>query len=267
VFLANLSPLFAVKSAYVVLWSLAVEEQFYLVWPAIVRHLTRKNLLRLCCAIVLCEPVLRAVSYVLALPNGTEWNDVTRYTWNATDGLALGCILALSIREFGWTRTTALRFALIAMAGGVAVFCAGLPFGIATRHASIVGAALQEVPWNFVFVGTVTLFLVLGTGRSKSLVLSPMLRFFGRISYGLYLIHFFIFDEYDVVAARYFPRLVAAHGQIGPIWIRFVIGSTCAILIAWLSRETIEEFFLNLAKRDFPARPLFPTSRHVHQGV
>ena len=43
------------------------------------------------------------------------------------------------------------------------MFCAGLPFGIATRHGTLFGAAMQEVPWNFMFGGMLTLFLVLGT--------------------------------------------------------------------------------------------------------
>jgi peptidoglycan/LPS O-acetylase OafA/YrhL len=267
VFLANLSPLFGVTMAYAVLWTLAVEEHFYLVWPMIVRHMTMRNLLRLCAAIVLFDPMLRAISYVFASRHGTEWNDVARYTWNAADGMVLGCILALSVREFHWTRKRALRIAAGVMAGAAAIFCAGLPFGIATRHGTLLGAAMQEVPWNFIFGGMLTLFLVLGTGQWKGLVVMPVLMFLGRISYGLYLIHFLILDEYDAVAMRYFPRLVAAHGDVGLIWIRFVIASTCSILIAWLSRETIEEFFLNLAKRDSPARPLVPSSRHVHQGV
>jgi hypothetical protein len=45
-FLANLSPFFGVTATYVVLWSLAVEEHFYFVWPMIVRHMTTRNLLR-----------------------------------------------------------------------------------------------------------------------------------------------------------------------------------------------------------------------------
>jgi peptidoglycan/LPS O-acetylase OafA/YrhL len=109
--------------------------------------------------------------------------------------------------------------------------------------------------------------LVLGTGKWRRFVLPPPLLFLGRISYGLYLIHFLMFDEYDVVAIHYFPRLIAAPGHVAAIWIRFVIASTCAILIAWLSRETVEQFFLNLAMRGPRTKPLFPSSRHAHQSV
>ena len=114
-----------------------------------------------------------------------------------------------------------------------------------------------------VFPRSVAPLAVFGAVETAALV---VLMFLGRVSYGLYLIHFLIFDGYDAVAVRYFPRLVT-HEDVGLIWIRFVIASTCAILFAWLSRETIEEFFLTLAKTDSPARTLVASSRHVHEGV
>jgi peptidoglycan/LPS O-acetylase OafA/YrhL len=249
--LANLAPLLGVGSSYIVLWSLAVEEHFYLIWPMAVRYLTTRSLLCLSGAIVLAEPALRVVSYMIMPPHGSDWNDVARYTWNSIDALALGCCLALAIREFRWDRQTTLRYVLGAIAGGAVVFCGGIPLGITTRHASIIGAALQEVPWNFAFVGVVALFLVLGTGKWKALVVPKPLLFFGRISYGLYLIHYLMFDEYDAVATRYFPHLVPSHGQLILLWIRFLIASSGAILIAWVSRETFEEFFLNRVRRPY----------------
>jgi peptidoglycan/LPS O-acetylase OafA/YrhL len=245
---ANLSPLFGVAPSYIVLWSLAVEEHFYLIWPAIVRHLTARNLLRLCGAILLIEPVLRAFSYTLMSPSGSDWNDVTRYTWNATDALALGCFLALALREFHWSRQTTLRYAVGATAVAVVLFCAGLPFGIASRHGNLIGAAVQEVPWNLAFSGAVALVLVIGTGTWKRRVLPRPLLFLGRISYGLYLIHFLVFDEYDVIALRYNPDLLPSQGQLSLLCLRFLVGSTAAILIAWISRETFEDFFLKLPR-------------------
>jgi peptidoglycan/LPS O-acetylase OafA/YrhL len=172
-----------------------------------------------------------------------------RYTWNAIDAVALGCFLALAIREFRWNRQTTLRYALGVMAGGAAMFCAGIPFGIASRHGTVVGAAFQEVPWNFAFVGLLALFLVVGTGRWKALLVPRTLRFFGRISYGLYLIHFLMFDKYDAIATRYFPSLIPSQGQLSLFSIRFLIASAAAILVAWISRETFEEFFLGLARQ------------------
>jgi peptidoglycan/LPS O-acetylase OafA/YrhL len=47
-YLSNITPIFGIEIAYPVLWSLAVEEQFYLVWPTVVRRLRNRPLMSLC---------------------------------------------------------------------------------------------------------------------------------------------------------------------------------------------------------------------------
>ena len=50
-YLSNIVPLFGVTNMYPLLWSLAVEEHFYLLWPTVVRFFTRRGV-----AIVAIEP-------------------------------------------------------------------------------------------------------------------------------------------------------------------------------------------------------------------
>jgi peptidoglycan/LPS O-acetylase OafA/YrhL len=245
IYLSNLTPMFGIEQSYVVLWSLAVEEHFYLIWPAVVRRLTQRRLLYLSGAIVLAAPAVRAFSYVIASRRGSDWVEVAGYTWNAADALALGCFLTLALREFHWDRRTTLRVALGTIFASAAFFWAGVPFGIMTRTSDVFGAALQEVPWNFAFAGLVALFLVLGTGNRKALAVPRMLRFFGRISYGLYLVHILIFSTYDAIMTRYSPGLTKSWDHPGRLGIRFLVASAAAVLLAWISRETFEEFFLS----------------------
>jgi peptidoglycan/LPS O-acetylase OafA/YrhL len=87
------------------------------------------------------------------------------------------------------------------------------------------------------------------------------MRFLGRISYGLYLVHVLLFDAYDAVVSRYISRLDAASGQLDVLWIRFLIASTAAILVAWISRETFEEFFLS-RKENWSAAKI-PAAAHL----
>jgi hypothetical protein len=54
-----------------------------------------------------------------------------------------------------------------------------------------------------------------------------------------------VFDAYDAVVSRYVPRLDATPGHLNVLWIRFLISSAAAIFVAWVSRETFEEFFLS----------------------
>ena len=57
IYLANVTPLFGVAAQYSTLWSLAVEEHFYLLWPAAVRYVSRRKLLYTCLAIIIACPV------------------------------------------------------------------------------------------------------------------------------------------------------------------------------------------------------------------
>src|SRR5271163_4397301 len=68
IFLANWPRLLLHGSfvLYPVLWSLAVEEQFYLAWPWLYRRLNRKGLFAVCLTMILLCPVLRGVAISLS---------------------------------------------------------------------------------------------------------------------------------------------------------------------------------------------------------
>lgn len=78
-----------------VLWSLAVEEHFYLVWPFAVRFLSRRSLMMLICGLVLAEPVLRA----LVTPHLSTFWPVFLLTPFRLDGLLFGSLLALLVER------------------------------------------------------------------------------------------------------------------------------------------------------------------------
>jgi peptidoglycan/LPS O-acetylase OafA/YrhL len=238
VYLSNLTPLFGVGIAYPILWSLAVEEHFYFVWPVAARRLSRRNLLWASAGIVVLSPILRYVSFQYS--HGFEFND---YTWNSADGLACGAILGILIREWQGSRTHLLRVVWIT-AISAAMFA---PFAVLTRTQPL-GAAFQVVPWHLLFVCVLGSSLLIGTTRWKHVVHSPVLRFFGQISYGLYLIHLLIFRGYD--------SLVSWHGFSG-LTIRFLVVGSLATLLAWLSREYFENYFLRMKSTSAQTAPRF----------
>jgi hypothetical protein len=85
---------FGVPGQYAALWSLAVEEHFYLVWPCIIRKLTRRAALWCAAGIIVACPALRACAYLLG------YHFSAGYTWLVADGLALGSLFALLAREW-----------------------------------------------------------------------------------------------------------------------------------------------------------------------
>jgi len=239
VYLANVTVLFGVPSQYTVLWSLAVEEHFYLIWPTLVRWLTKRGLVAACIALVAGCPLLRAFYYLRGYEYGTG------YTWLVADGLACGALLAILVRgplgsgrALGWFAAGTGFFSLV-------LFFGGLPYGIYLSR-TLAGGALRHTFLNVLFTAVVAAALAAGTTRYAGLLRIEWLRFFGDISYGLYLIHMLVFDMVDHFAHRVVPWIYSAPQGFATLAIRFMVGSGFSIALAYLSRWYFEERFLRL---------------------
>ena len=244
-YLSNLTPLFGVAIAYPVLWSLAVEEHFYLLWPLAVRKFSSRALLAGAAAMILVSPLLRWVSYEVQSRQGWVSYETFDYTWNSADGLACGAFLALWLREFAPDRKKFAKEIVALLVIGLAL----LPFGTLSRHTAT-GAALQVTPWHFLFVVVIGAALLAGS-RWGEAARCRLLEFFGEISYGLYLYHLLVFRGFEWLL----NNGVIRRPQIDPLLglsIRLLICGGIAVGIAWLSRRYIEEPFLRLKSRLAP---------------
>jgi peptidoglycan/LPS O-acetylase OafA/YrhL len=216
VYLANVTRLFGVPADYGPLWSLAVEEHYYIFWPAVIYKLTRRHLAIITIAICLLTPVLRAVFFRLGYTAGLGW-----YTWFVADGLATGSLLAVFLRTSPSRKMVAVLCGTL-LAGGFILASIGRPFGILTRE-RLLGAALQETVIDLFFAGFLLLVLLLGTSARRRYVNNSVLRFLGYISYGLYLIHLLVFRMYDKLCRIFRPSLQPASDYFGLIALRFFL--------------------------------------------
>jgi peptidoglycan/LPS O-acetylase OafA/YrhL len=250
---SNLALLFGIRWSYGVLWSLSVEEHFYLVWPTVVRKVSNRALGTIAAAIVIVSPVLRLLCYRhwQSLPM-TE-SGCTFYTWNMADGLASGALIAVLVRESHASRLFLKRICIAIAVLAAAVSAVGFPFGLATRMTAT-GAALQFTLANLCFALLLGCFLLIGTSSWKWIVTSRPLRFFGDISYGLYLIHLLGFWGFDALVAHEKFSFLASFGPFEYVWFRFLVGSSLAIAASYLSRWYFEEPFLRLKSRITPSR-------------
>jgi peptidoglycan/LPS O-acetylase OafA/YrhL len=171
-----------------VTWSLAIEEQFYFVWPFAVWLLSRETLRRSLLAIIAVEPVLRAF-----LTRSHIHIEQYTHTLTRLDGIALGCLLALAYEYYDpqiW-RKRALQFGMPALLA--VVICATF------QHPSLLYSAIA------VLMGCVVAYALTLRAPSKGFLV-----YTGRISYGLYLLHLLAFDIFDSAKMRH--RL---HGSLG----------------------------------------------------
>ena len=246
IYLSNVTNFFGVAMQYGPLWSLAVEEQFYLLWPAAVRNLSRRALAFSALAVFLGCPLLRAIAFAYGHP-AEVW-----YTWMVADGLASGSLLAISSRTLLTDRRSMKWFSVLCITASLLLIVAGARFGTLSPGAptTLLGASLRWTLFNVLFTGTLGAALLLGASRWTRIVQRPVLQFFGEISYGLYLIHTLVFEVTGRFVAPFAIRLarltLRSDAPLTLILIRFLVGAGAATFIALLSRRYFEEPFLKL---------------------
>jgi peptidoglycan/LPS O-acetylase OafA/YrhL len=243
-FSANLAYLFNIRVPHgpAVLWSLAVEEHFYLLWPLIVYLLDRRKLAILAVSIVVLTPVARGIAVAYGMPID---DTIYVYTWFRSDGLALGALIAIWVGSSYASPRNYYRLAALLVGLDVVVTIAGMPFGLFHTR-SILGIALRFTQAQLPFAAFLLLSLVF-RGTELTAVLRTRLAYMsGSLSYCLYLIHFAIGDSYQSVVRHFGLQPGAAFGDLGAIFVRGIFIILASFGIAMISRKYLEARFLRL---------------------
>lgn len=155
------------------LWSLSVEEQFYLLWPATLKKWGAHSKAVLC-GVILCAPLSRVVCH-LAHQHG-RWDETL---FLQADILAVGCMLAVLESEGKLPRVS--RWAAGVM--GLVVVSATAYTGFLRFHLT---PALLLVAWPGLYVSIAGLLLRVMQAPPRWLNTRPVI-WLGSISYSLYL--------------------------------------------------------------------------------
>jgi peptidoglycan/LPS O-acetylase OafA/YrhL len=230
-----------------VTWSLAIEEQFYLVWPFVVLLLRPRALLGLCLAVILFVPVLRGV----ALAYWVSPLAVYVATPTRLDGLAAGAFAVLAVRQARSVQQLLPTSRLLAGAAGVGVLGVWLtPKGYSWESplTATVGFSLLAVFF------AAMLLLAVGSRPGKLLhrtLTHPFMRAFGKYSYSMYLFHLPLRALLrDTVYNN--SRFPTVGGSRLPGQVLFYLAATAlTFAVSWLSWHLLEKQFLKL-KRFFP---------------
>ena len=168
-------------------WSLAVEEQFYLVWPLIVWYFGRRGLTNLCLFTMLGTPLIR----LALLRSGVDQNVTYALTIARWDALAAGALVALLVRNsHGRILLVRWQGRLTALAGiGLAALVASKRgFHSFELSVQVIGQSLISI-----LSATLIAFAVEeGPGVPRRLQVFLSMRTFrilGKYSYAMYLFH------------------------------------------------------------------------------
>jgi peptidoglycan/LPS O-acetylase OafA/YrhL len=225
-FISNFAQVFHVVSNGP-FWTLAIEEQFYLLWPAVVRRRSVAQLRRLALAIGTAAILLRLAAAAFGHYN-------YYLTFLRCDGLAAGAFLGCwflqrdpgagqRVRE-NWTIALGLLLGITLIA---------LPTPGQGRLIAF-SAALDQTGTTLICASVVAFVIGHSGEPGLTFLRSPALTFFGLISYAMYMVHDYVMRVYDHV------RGPLVGGDLSAYTMRFFAILSITVAVCLLTRYLIE---------------------------
>ncbi len=233
------------------LWSLCVEEQFYLIWPLVVFTVRKREHLRNLCAIVFVACLLARIECVYWMPGPLLHADfLGRVTPLRADALLIGGFAALCLRGPESVALQKLvRPLLAAFALGFLIFELTW-IGMSPRHTAYPpdgqSSVLTTIGFSLIdiFAAALVVALIEPRGVLFRIFNLNWLRRLGKVSYGFYVFHDLFHNLYASIA----HRLTHSHGP--SLNLTSLIALTGTLLLSFLSYRYFETPFLRL-KRHF----------------
>lgn len=224
------------------LWSLAIEEQFYCVWPAVVWFMPRHHLKWLCLAVA--AGALAARVYLGS--HGFDSEAIYRMTPGRMDTLALGAFVAVGVRDFRAVLDRwADRVLALSAAGFLAIWAVNrgpVWSDLAMRTA---GASLIAVIYACIVFRATTM----QEGMAHRFLSRPLLRQCGRYSYAMYVLHSVAYNLTSTavrnLSAQPLPHLLVLAAK----YLYFPALAGAAFGAAWISWRVLEYPFIRLKDR------------------
>jgi peptidoglycan/LPS O-acetylase OafA/YrhL len=189
-------------------WSLSVEEQFYLIWPFILKRSSTQRCIRLCFLAIVAVPLVRCLIFRYD-PDGASL--LSRLAPQFADCLAMGCLFALRLPDLKASepvrRLLSSRLCLAAFPIMVLINALWIRPDVCPKWITLpVGQACI----SFLAALLIARLVLLPTSLMRRALTFPPLAFIGVISYSLYVWQQIFLDRTSHHAWNAFPVNLAA---------------------------------------------------------
>lgn len=215
------------------LWTLAVEEQFYIIWPFIMLFIPKKYLFRTIILIITSGPVFRSVLFLMSNGTAADSDFIHILTPSCMDSFGLGALLAYAL-IYNSKITDFLKYKFTLFSLGSIVVIITLLF----TDENIMSVFLFRLCVSIASLFVISKALSGFKGTLKYFFENRVLIYLGKISYGLYLYHKFIPSVYINLG---FP-------DSDNLFFKFLSYSLMLIIIASVSWYLIEKPLNGLKK-------------------
>ena len=219
-------------------WSLAVEEQFYLFWPLLILIIRNKG--RLLFFALLLLVIVGIARYVVYRLDIAELGYASLFTFTRIDGLCIGAAVSLIMRmNPALLRNNTPYIVLLFAAGNFAFYFINRDQGFGLPYLAFIGYTTFAMLFGL-------LVFEAADGRSRLihyLFANPFMKFFGKISYALYVFHWPVylltFDRLrQALSSSLSPSLASISSA--------TLATGIAILLSVFSYHYFEKPFLKL---------------------
>jgi peptidoglycan/LPS O-acetylase OafA/YrhL len=224
-------------------WSLAIEEQFYLAWPLVIRLCSRRAALGVCALAIIGSLAYRVAALHFNILSG----NVYHVTPARLDGLAVGAAIALLWRD-PTGRTLLRRWSPAIGAAAAAVLAIivvrrGWPIPLGYETVTV-GYSATVLLFGAVLVSVA---LAHPASRLARVLERPQLMFWGRYSYALYVVHVPLIAA--MKRAGFHPAAaLGLQSELARLLLYTGVMTAASLAIALLAWHGIEKHFLKLKR-------------------